>query len=51
MNKTSEGKMEINFSFEKREAITVAGLLSLRFLIGFFFFITFNDIFRLMGAQ
>jgi len=40
MNKTSEGKMEINFSFEKREAITVAGLLSLSFLIRFLLFPT-----------
>ncbi len=40
MNKTSEGKMEINFSFEKREAITVAGLLSLSFIIRFLLFPT-----------
>ena len=32
--------MEINFSLEKREAITLAGLLSLSFLIRFLFFPT-----------
>jgi Gpi18-like mannosyltransferase len=40
MNKTSEGKMEINFSFEKREVITLAALLSLSFLVRFLLFPT-----------
>jgi len=40
MNKTSEGKMKIDFSFEKREAITLAGLLSLSFIIRFLLFPT-----------
>ncbi|MBN1244927.1 glycosyltransferase family 39 protein [Candidatus Bathyarchaeota archaeon] len=40
MNKTSEGKMKINFSFEKREAIILAGLLSLSFLIRLLLFPT-----------
>jgi Gpi18-like mannosyltransferase len=40
MNKTSEGKMDINFQFEKREAITLAVLLALSFLIRFLLFPT-----------
>ncbi len=40
MNKTSEGNMDIKFPFEKNEAITVAGLLSLSFLVRFLLFPT-----------
>jgi Gpi18-like mannosyltransferase len=39
MNKTSEGKMDINL-FEKREILALAGLLSLSFLIRFLLFPT-----------
>jgi Gpi18-like mannosyltransferase len=38
MNKTSEGKMEINFSFEKREVLALAALLFVAFMIRFVFF-------------
>jgi len=37
---TSEWKMAINFSFEKREVIALAGLLALSFLVRFFLFPT-----------
>jgi Gpi18-like mannosyltransferase len=35
---TSEGKMEINFSFEKREVLALAALLFVAFMIRFVFF-------------
>ena len=38
MNKTSEGKMAINFSFEKREVLALAALLFVAFMIRFVFF-------------
>jgi Gpi18-like mannosyltransferase len=39
MNKTSEGKMDINL-FEKREILALAGLLSLSFIVRFLLFPT-----------
>jgi Gpi18-like mannosyltransferase len=40
MNRTTEGKMEINFPFEKREGIALAGLLALSFIIRLLLFPT-----------
>lgn len=38
MNKTSEGKMKINFSFEKREVLALVMLLAIAFMVRFAFF-------------
>ncbi len=38
MNKTSEGKMKINFSFEKREALALVTLLAIAFMVRYAFF-------------
>jgi Gpi18-like mannosyltransferase len=38
MNRTSEGKMKINFSFEKREVLALAALLFVAFMVRFAFF-------------
>ena len=40
MNRTTEGKMEINFSFEKREAMALVALLGLSFLVRLLLFPT-----------